>query len=342
MMKIRRPIGFLVVCALTAMILSGCAQTQLGRDCAAAGLSRQECAAYQMMEDRSRPGSLCATIESGNVDRAMQLVKQGEDVNAGDGCALIAATQQGQLELVKFLLEHKADPNRNVPANLTVFIGGSTPLMLAVVSRKVQMVQMLLEGGANPRNDIDSFDVVLNFGDAEMAELLLRHGANANMTHPADAPVYYDVEIRPREYQSKEVPRRDLEPDRIDETVKRLKCAVSTRRGESLLYRAAGGRGGPKGIGGPGSDSLDDIVKLLLGHGADPNAKTLIGSTPLMYAASQHHHRIITMLMDAGADVKATDRCGRTAEDYAFLYPRDKPSRLAPQTKALLQERQRK
>ncbi len=323
MIEIRRPIGVPVVCALMAMFLQGCANIQMGGD-------------------QFRPGPICDAIASGNVDRAMQLVKQGEDVNAGSGCALFAAAGRGQLEMVKLLLDRKADPNPHVPGNVSVFLGGATPLTEAVVSRKVQMVQLLLERGANPRSDIEAFQVVLNFGDAEMAELLLRHGANANMTHPADDPVYYDVEIRPREYQSKEVPRRELEPDRIDETVKRLKCAVSTRRGESLLYLAAGGRGGPKGIGGPGSDSLDDIVKLLLGHGADPNAKTLNGSTPLMYAASQHHHRIMTMLMDASADVKATDRCGRTAEDYAFLYPRDKPSRLAPQTKALLQERQRK
>ena len=89
-------------------------------------------------------------------------------------------------------------------------------------------------------------------------------------------------------------------------------------------------------------EGRERIAKQLIERGADPNAKTLNGSTPLMYAASQHNHGVMTMLMDAGADVKATDRCGRTAEDYAVLYPRHQRAHLAPQTKALLQDHQRK
>jgi ankyrin repeat protein len=309
MNEIRRPFGAAVVYALTAMSLQGCANIQMGRD-----------------EFRPDP-PICEAIVAGNVDRAMQLVKQGEDVNAGSGCALLRAAERGQLELVKLLLDHKADPNRYDSAALT-------PLKGAVVSRKVQMVQMLLERGANPRADFEAFQIVLNFSDVEMAELLLRHGANANMTYPAGGKVYAFPE---GQTQMVEVPRRDLQPDRIDDTVKRLQCNISTLSGgSSLLYFAVRGRPGP------GPDNHEQIVKLLLDRGADPNARTLNGATPLMMAASQHRHRFMTMLMDAGADVKATDRCGRTAEDYAVLYPRHQRANLAPQTKALLQERQRK
>jgi uncharacterized protein len=312
MNDIRRPIGVPLVCALIAMSLSSSASSQVARD-------------------EFRPSLLCQAIVSGNVERAMQLVKQGEDVNAASGCALVAAAGRGQLELVKLLLDHKADPNRRLSGDLTVIVG-TTPLSSAVQSRKVQMVQMLLEGGANPGNDFHAFQVVLNFGDVEMAELLLRHGANANMAYPAEADVY----ASPGDRQVK-VPRSDLEPDRIDNTVKRLECRVSTlSEGTRLLYLAVG-------PGSPGGrDGRERIAKLLIDRGADPNAKTLNGSTPLMYAASQHNHGVMTMLMDAGADVKATDRCGRTAEDYAVLYPRHQRANLAPQTKALLQERQRK
>lgn len=312
MIENRRPIVARAVCALMAMSLPGGANSQLARD-------------------QFRPSPICEAIVSGNVDRAMQLVKQGEDVNAASGCALFAAAGRGQLELVKLLLEHKADPNRRLSGDLTVIVG-TTPLSSAVQSRKVQMVQMLLEGGANPGNDFHAFQVVLNFGDVEIADLLLRQGANANMTYPPEGDVYASLDGR-----QVKVPRSDLEPDQIDNTVKRLQCRVSTlSEGTSLLYLAVG----PGSPGG--ADGRERISKMLIDRGADPNAKTLNGSTALMYAASQHNHGVMTMLMDAGADVKATDRCGRSAEDYAVLYPRHQRANLAPQTKALLQERQRK
>jgi ankyrin repeat protein len=314
MIDIRHPIGVPVIWVLMAMYLPGDANSQLARN-------------------QFRPSPICEAIVSGNVDRAMQLVKQGEDVNAASGCALFAAAGRGQLELVKLLLDHKADPNRRLSGDLTVIVG-TTPLSSAVQSRKVQMVQMLLEGGANPRNDLDAFQVVINFGDVEMAELLLRHGANANMTYPLKGDVTVYQPVSERESRGITVPRRDLEPDRIDDTLKRFQCRIS--EGESLLYSTV--RSGSPGTG----DGRDRIAKLLIDHGADPNARALNGSTPLMMAASQHNHRVMTMLMDARADVKATDRCGRTAEDYAVLYPKHQRAPLAPQTKALLQDRQRK
>jgi ankyrin repeat protein len=188
------------------------------------------------------------------------------------------------------------------------------------------MVQVLLERGANPRNDFQAFWVVLNFSDVEMAELLLRHGANANMAAPVEGTIYAF-----RDNQMVEVPRRDLEPDRIDDTVKRLQCRIY--EGQSLIYLAAeGSRGKP--------DNHDQIVKLLIGYGANPNAKALDGSTPLMRAVLRHNHRVMTMLMDAGADVDATDRCGRTVADYAVLNPQ--LAHMAPETRALLQVRRRK
>src|SRR6266850_3994198 len=206
MIEIKRPISVPVVCTLMAMCLQGCGN-------------------LSMDGDQYSRGPICDAIVSGNVDRAIQLVKQGGDVNAGSGCALFAAAQRGQLELVKLLLEHKADPNRRIAGDLTVVMGASSPLMAAVVSRKVQMVQMLLAGGADPRDDFGAFGVVLNFNDVEMAGLILRHGANANMAYPAHRPAY--AYVGPQNDQKQvEIPRRDLEPDRIDRTVKSHQCSI--------------------------------------------------------------------------------------------------------------------
>jgi ankyrin repeat protein len=312
MIQIKRSIVAPVVCVLMAMSLQGCEYVYM------------QVAGIYIKLFQSSP--LCDAIVSDNVDRAMQLVKHGEDVNAGSGCALLRAAERGQLELVKLLLEYKADPNRYASAELT-------PLTGAVMSRDVQVVRMLLEGGANPRNDLYAFQVVLNFVDADMAELLLRHGANANMMPSTTKSVYAFPD-----HQMVEVQLRDLELDRIDATARRLQCTLTG--GENLLHHSRLLEA--MSLEEDGRDRRDRIVELLIGGGADVNARTFNGATPLMKASSQHNHRIMTILMDAGADVTATDRCGRTAADYAVLHPQHNLAHLAPQTKALLHGRQRK
>jgi len=291
-------------------------------------LSLQGCANALADTRPSRPSPLCEAIVADKMERATKLVEQGADVNADRGCALIAAAARDELKLVELLLDHGANPSRIVSGDAAEIMGSSAPLVAAVQSRDIQMVRLLLERGADPRDNFEAFEIVLNFGNLEMAELLLRHGANANMTQRPQRNVYALVKGSPNNWQQVIVPPRDLEPDRIDDTAKRFQCDMGDSS-ESLLYLAAG------------SGSLEQIVKLLLAHGADPNARTINGSTPLMFAASQQNHGVMTLLMDAGADVRATDRCGHTAEGYADRYPRNQRAPLAPQTKALLQERQR-
>ena len=59
------------------------------------------------------------------------------------------------------------------------------------------------------------------------------------------------------------------------------------------------------------------IVRLLLEHGADPNARDRNGRTPLHYAAIYGHYEIVKLLTDFGADPCARDSSGRTPADCA-------------------------
>jgi len=56
----------------------------------------------------------------------------------------------------------------------------------------------------------------------------------------------------------------------------------------------------------------DEIVHLLLEHGANANTQDYNGNTPLHLAACTHHIRVITLLLRFGADVSATDAYGKT------------------------------
>jgi ankyrin repeat protein len=55
------------------------------------------------------------------------------------------------------------------------------------------------------------------------------------------------------------------------------------------------------------------MVRLLLDCGADPNARALMGETPLMGAALGRSLEVIRLLLDRGADINAVDVTGATA-----------------------------
>ena len=65
------------------------------------------------------------------------------------------------------------------------------------------------------------------------------------------------------------------------------------------------------------------VVKALIAAGADVNATTKKGTTPLMYAKSVAVHSndlvLINLLLDSGADASARDKTGQSVLDYARL-----------------------
>lgn len=60
-----------------------------------------------------------------------------------------------------------------------------------------------------------------------------------------------------------------------------------------------------------------DIVALLLEHGADPNARQHVGYTPLMGAASGGLPAMVDLLLKAGADPALVNDDGKSAGDFA-------------------------
>ena len=71
-----------------------------------------------------------------------------------------------------------------------------------------------------------------------------------------------------------------------------------------------------------------DIAVALLEDKADPNHANAAGITPLIFAAQRGHADIVKALLKAGADPAHRDRRGKTAEDYASERGRDEIAKM--------------
>ena len=131
----------------------------------------------------------------GDLASAKLLIAAGADVNDQDAWGVSAVTlaaHSGFLELVEYLLDKDADPNRAD--------AGFTALQIAVMRRDEKMAADLLDHGANPNTPLKTwtptrrssrdlhFDPALvgatpfwlaaRFNEPEMMRLLVKHGAD--------------------------------------------------------------------------------------------------------------------------------------------------------------------
>ena len=79
---------------------------------------------------------------------------------------------------------------------------------------------------------------------------------------------------------------------------------MSTNCEEERLFRAAM------------NGDLDEVKRLVIDCGLDPNARNNIGSTPLHDAAFRCRIDVARILLDHGADPIIRDNEGRTPLDY--------------------------
>jgi uncharacterized protein len=83
---------------------------------------------------------------------------------------------------------------------------------------------------------------------------------------------------------------------------------VSDKEGSTALIES---------ITGEGFSGHPSITKLLIEAGADVNHQKNNGMSPLMSAAATNDQENLIKLVQAGASIKATDKTGSTAFDFA-------------------------
>jgi hypothetical protein len=127
------------------------------------------------------PPAIHRAVEAGQLAAAEEVLADDPSaVRASDfrgDTALVLATRQGRLDMVKLLVDRGADVNVSDRH-------GFTPLHSAVGKGRTAIVALLLQNGAEVRTEAEMGGTPLHsaafWGHREVAELLISHGADVN------------------------------------------------------------------------------------------------------------------------------------------------------------------
>jgi len=299
-------------------------------------------------------------------DAAMvdMLLKAGASVKAANefgATAIYAAAGQSDPALATKLLAAGADPNMALPS-------GETPLMAASQRGNVETVRTLLSGGANPNTKQagtghTALMWALSERQAAVAQELVKRGADANIASASGfTPLMFaaqqgDVESTRILLSAKAKPN-DAQPKSGLTALMVGAAMVQTKVVDTLLENGADAnavdsngytslhrvvRDSDYGIDVGRKDQILVIVKSLLKHGANPNARLvqdkakaaeeikngnvqtyekrtavtvteieLQGATPLFLAAEVNNLDVIKALVEAEADPLIASERGTT------------------------------
>ncbi len=259
---------------------------------------------------QSTPGSLASLIESGNLKAAREQVRAGADVNEAqpDGTRPVHwAVYRVDYELLAALIAKKA--NVNVANEF-----GSYPLTEAVKVADARMVQMLLDAGAQPEapnpDGETALMLAIKTGELPIVELLIKAGANVNtvekfhnqtpLMYAADAPKNAGEIVKVLLAKGGDVKPRALFTDWPSQITSEPRAQYRPVGGlTALLYATRSG--------------CYECVEALIGAGADVNVPTPEGVSPLMIALDNDHNDVAKLLLDHGANPNVWDWWGRTA-----------------------------
>ena len=246
-------------------------------------------------------------------DVAIELIKRGADINFqgyGKVTALMLAAQEGNSQLVEFLVQNGANVNsldnvRDMPAFMHALYKGHLKLAIKLIGYGTNInlqdsfgnsLLMRVIYDAN-RNGFDWNDMAIELissgadinakANDNVTALMLAAFASNNMLADALLKCGADVNVAAGDVINWEI-----------------------RKGDTALILAAG------------SGNINIITKLIE-YGANIAANSESGSNALMRASMNGHAQMVSRLLELGLDKNAKDNAGYTALDYAIKYKRD-------------------
>ena len=281
--------------------------------------------------------AFCFACERGKLASAKLLAELGADPREDNDFA-VTRTSLHHAHVLRWLLdEFKIDPNIVTGDNWG-------PLILCSCENlNAECIEVLLERGADPNLVVPganqkgtAADMVFNtYGrNRKLREtcfqIVMKHGGRLSGRVDPAALVVHMNQLGELDRMLSEAP--DLVNRKMDHPTGRTANRWLPMNGSTLLHVAC-------------EWPNDDAVKLLLDHGADPNATAAVdeqgfgGQTPLFHALSQYRcESVVELLLQAGADCSKTARLtgnsqwlpgdeavivDGTAMEYARVYPGD-------------------
>ena len=248
---------------------------------------------FRMARGGSTP--LLFAARNGDVESAKVLLDAGANVNdaaASGAAALVVAAHSGHGPLAIYLLEQRADPNAAG--------AGYTALHAAVLRSQTELVNVLLDHGADPNARVEHGTPGRRFSaDYSIRAQLI--GATAFWL----AAKYGEIEIL------RILAKRGADPHLVPES------------GMSALQAAMGMPGGSQEnrrdriVSSPPDPAEEEKLTLELGRfvlplGIDVNAADVAGNTALHQAVLKNFESVVEFLVANGADVNPANERGQT------------------------------
>jgi ankyrin repeat protein len=284
---------------------------------------------------------------NGSAAMADLLLKAGASPNAGRESPVLSAARSGNVEVMRLLLASGGDPNAKEPAR------GQTALMWAAAEKHPDVVRVLIEhgadvkaktvpvrtagggrgtfgglgggmgGGSNGANGFTPLLFAVRAGDLASVRLLAGAGANVNDTSADGMSALVLATIRAKVDIALFLLDQGADANAAGSGFTALHWASGSWETELTVTSITPDREGEewRTVAGLRERRLE-LVKALLEHGADPNARIrrppqrvgssknpglpeLVGATPFVIAAVGGAADVMRVLAAHGADVRA-------------------------------------
>lgn len=200
---------------------------------------------------------------------------------------LAIACDRGHLEIARLLLDRGADVNAFNERWLW------RPVHEAAAQGHTKIVRLLIERGADlsvtNHEGLTPLFMAAQGGHTETIRLLLEHGATVDARGPGGWTLMHMAAIRGDAALAEAM------------LAKGVKAGATSDDGRTPLFWSAS----------------RPVAELLIGKGADVNARDNFGRRPLHLAAMFGRTNVAAALMDRGAEVNPADACGTTPLDLA-------------------------
>ncbi|MBO5285086.1 MAG: ankyrin repeat domain-containing protein, partial [Alphaproteobacteria bacterium] len=279
---------------------------------------------YNKIQDIRKQSNvdLIAAVQRGDDQRVQALLEEGADVNQRDGAentALLAAVKGGYKNIAEILLKNGADVNARM-ADLSYSVGyyngreetkfyqskGLTPLMSALAAGRGDMVELLLENGADTElrdvHEMTALMMAAERKDVSIIKTLLDFGADITARGKyGDSLISYAL-------------------TGIDDVAK-YKIFADLQDGKAgLAQLMVLGDDGFEMLAEKNKREALEMTEMLIEAGADVNERDDFGRTPLMEACKRADVTAVEFLLAHGALINLQDKEQKTALMYAAEY----------------------